>query len=256
MGVLGGIARCDATQRLVAWLAAYYIRIVRRTTRWSVLGAEGPQRLWREGRPFIVCFWHGRMFMLPPGWTVDRPVKMLISHHRDGRLIARTVGRFGIGAVSGSTSKGAFTALRGILHELEAGTCIGLTPDGPRGPRMRASVGVIGIAQRAGVPIIPATFATSRRRILRSWDRFLLPLPFGRGVYGWGEAIEVAHDADAPAREAARRELEERLNALTNQADRICGHPPVEPGPARAPTEISRGTAGEDTGQETARGGP
>jgi hypothetical protein len=90
---------------------------------------------------------------------------------------------------------------------------------------------------------------------MRSWDRFLLPLPFGRGVYAWGEAIEVPRDADAPAREAARRELEDRLNALTTEADRICGHRPIEPGPARAPAEISRDTAGENPPLEAARGG-
>lgn len=256
MGLFKGFLRREATQRLIATLAAGYVRLVGRTIRWTVLGAEGPQSLWREGRPFIVCFWHGRMFMLPPGWTSDRPVKILISQHRDGRLIAQTVARFGVGTVSGSTSRGAVAALRGILRELQAGVCVGITPDGPRGPRMRASAGVIGIARRAGVPIIPATFATSRRRILRSWDRFLLPLPFGRGVYTWGEAIEVARDADPAACEAARRELENRLNALTNEADRICGHPPVEPGPARAPAEISRDTAGEDPRLESVEGAP
>jgi hypothetical protein len=254
LGSLKEFLRREATQSLIARLAAGYVRMVGRTMRWTVLGAEGPQRLWDEGRPFIVCFWHGRMFMLPPGWTSDRPVKILISHHGDGRLIARTVARFGIGTVSGSTSRGAIAALRGILRELEAGTCVGITPDGPRGPRMRASAGVIGIARRAGVPIIPATFATSRRRIFRSWDRFLMPLPFGRGIYAWGEAIEVAPDADASAREAARRELEDRLNALTGEADRLCGHPPVEPGPARAPAEISRDTAAADPRLETVEG--
>jgi lysophospholipid acyltransferase (LPLAT)-like uncharacterized protein len=254
VGLVKSVLRRGGTQGLIARLAAAYVRLAHRTIRWTVLGADGPQRLWREGRPFIVCFWHGRMLMLPPGWATDRPVKILISHHRDGRLIARTVARFGIGTVGGSTSRGAVAALRAILRELDAGVCVGITPDGPRGPRMRASAGVIGIARRAGVPVIPATFATSRRRILRSWDRFLLPLPFGRGVHAWGEAIEVARDADAQAREAARRELEDRLNALTNEADRICGHPPVEPGPARPRAEISRDTAAEDARHEAAGG--
>ena len=97
---------------------------------------------------------------------------MLISQHRDGQLIARTVRRFGIASIAGSTSHGGSAALRAILRALKAGQCIGVTPDGPRGPRMRATGGAVDIARLSGVPILPAAFATSRRRVLGSWDRF------------------------------------------------------------------------------------
>ena len=119
--------------------------------------------------------------------------------------------------------------MRAILRAIADGDCIGITPDGPRGPRMRASAGAVHIARLAGVPIFPATFSTARRRVFGSWDRFLFPLPFSRGVYLWGEPITLARNADSAAVEAARQQLEDRLNDLTREADRICGHPAIEP---------------------------
>ena len=100
------------------------------------------------------------------------------------------------------------------------------TPDGPRGPRMRAKPGVVRLAMAAGVPIVPITFAASNQRLLDSWDRFALALPFARGVLAFGAPLELAADGDP---EAARQLLEERLNELTGEADRALGLPPLEP---------------------------
>ncbi|MBD3666551.1 MAG: lysophospholipid acyltransferase family protein, partial [Kangiella sp.] len=153
---------------------------------------------------------------------------------RDGQIIARTVGHFGIKTVAGSSSKGGAQALRAMVKALKAGDCVGITPDGPRGPRMRATDGIVNLARLAGVPIIPATFGATRGRVLGSWDRFLVAWPFGRGVIVWGDPITVARDADADALAAARAEVEESLNAITAEADRLTGRVPVEPAEAAA----------------------
>ena len=94
---------------------------------------------------------------------------------------------------------------------------------------MRASAGLINAARLAGVPILPCTYAVSLRRVLASWDRFVLAFPFGRGVFLWGEPIAVAPDGGEAALERARATLEARLNALTREADLLCGAVPVEP---------------------------
>ena len=83
-----------------------------------------------------------------------------------------------------------------MLKRLKEGDCVGITPDGPRGPAMTASIGIVNVARLARVPIVPITYATSRRRVLATWDRFHLALPFGRGVYLWGEPIEIAAELD------------------------------------------------------------
>jgi lysophospholipid acyltransferase (LPLAT)-like uncharacterized protein len=229
------ITRSDLLSALLAWLAAWYIRVVFQTLRWTINGLDQLRACHDRGQGFIFCFWHGRMMMLPAAWHGSRKLHMLISDHPDGRLIARTIRHFSIATVTGSSSKGGAAALRTILRLLKSGLGVGFTPDGPRGPRMRASLGVVQAARLSGAPIFPTTYSTTRRRLFQSWDRFLLPLPFGRGVLLIGAPIRVARDADEAALERARAEVEERLNALTREADRRCGWPPIEPAPL--PTE-------------------
>ncbi len=226
------ILKSDGFRRLLCWLGAQYIRFAHATGRWQVIGGAAAQAMWRDGKPFILCFWHGRLLMMPYCWPRDRTIHMLISQHRDGQIIARTVGHFGIRTVAGSSSKGGAQALRAMVKALKAGEWVGITPDGPRGPRMRASDGVVSLARLAGVPIIPATFGAARGRVLGSWDRFLVAWPFGRGVIVWGDPIEVPRDADATALEAARQSVEDALNDITAEADRLTGRAPVEPAEA------------------------
>jgi lysophospholipid acyltransferase (LPLAT)-like uncharacterized protein len=225
------VLRHEGLRRGLCWLGAQYIRLVHATCRWEVIGGDIPERRWQDGKPFILAFWHGRLLMMPYVWRRDRAIHMLISHHRDGRLIADTVKHFGIETVSGSTNRGGTAALRGMLKALKAGESVGITPDGPRGPRQRVSGGIVDVARLAGVPVIPASYAVQRRRLLGTWDRFVLALPFSKGVFVWGRPIEVPRDASAAALEALREEVELRLNALTAAADARMGHPALEPAP-------------------------
>jgi len=152
------------------------------------------------------------------------PFHMLISAHRDGRIIAGAMTYFGIETIAGSTSRGGSSALRKILKRLKEGGCVGITPDGPRGPAMTVSIGIVNIARLAGVPIVPATYATSRRRELASWDRFHLALPFGRGVFLFGEPIEIGAELDETGLEDVRCLIEARMVEMVREADRRVGH--------------------------------
>lgn len=219
----------EAGQAVLAWLAALYVRLVFRTSRWHWQGFDTADALVRAGRPFIVCFWHNRLLLMPCAQRPPMRYHMLISGHRDGRLIARTIGHFGSGTVAGSSSRGGTAALKRCVELLAAGESVGITPDGPRGPRMRAVAGAVEIARRSGAPMLPVTYSVVRRRVLRSWDRFLVPLPFNRGVFIVGAPIEVPARADVEQVEAARLELERRLNAISAEADRLTGHAPIEP---------------------------
>ncbi len=99
-----------------------------------------------------------------------------------------------------------------------------ITPDGPRGPAMSVSIGIINAARLAQVPIVPITYATSRRRILASWDHFHVALPFGRGVFLWGEPIEIATDLGEAELDDTRRLIEARMVEMVCEADRRVGH--------------------------------
>ncbi len=228
------VLRNGAVRGGLCALAALYIRLAHATGRWRAEHRDIPESFWRQGKPFIVAFWHGRLLMMPLGWRNGAPVSMLISQHRDGKLIARVIRHFGFGSIGGSERRGGAAAVRAAIKALKRGECVGITPDGPRGPRMRASAGVIDIARLSGAAILPTAFATSRRRVLSSWDRFVIALPFSRAVYVWGEPVTVPREIDSAGREAARRALEEGLNAVTREADRLVGQDTIEPAPAAA----------------------
>lgn len=227
------IIRNPIVQAALCWLVAAYVRLVYWTGRWTIVGDEALVGYVTSGKPFIIAFWHGRLLMIPfSNKKQGRSVDMLISNHPDGRLIAKTVGHLGVGTIVGSTSRGGTKAARELTRRLrdEKGI-IGITPDGPRGPRMRASDGVVALARLAEVPIFAVAYSTSRGKQLGSWDRFLLPYPFSRGVFAWSDPIHVPNDADKTVLDSKRIEVESTLTAVLRRCDKMMGRPPVEPAP-------------------------
>ncbi|MBR72993.1 MAG: hypothetical protein CMM30_08660 [Rhodospirillaceae bacterium] len=227
--MLRKISQTAIAQITFSFMAAIFIKVVSLTSSFKTIGDEKALIHIQNQKPFIVAFWHGRLLMAPKGWARKAPLEVMISHHKDGELITRTAAFFGIGAVRGSSSKGGSTALRNMVKSLKAGNFVGITPDGPRGPRMRAQMGVISLAQISGVPIFPATYAVSRRKIINSWDRFIIAFPFSKGVYLWGEPIFVPRDANQELLEIKRKILENRLNLLCEEADEMVGVIPIKP---------------------------
>ncbi|MEX2629783.1 MAG: lysophospholipid acyltransferase family protein [Tistlia sp.] len=246
------LVRSDVGRRLLAAAIAAYIRLVHATTRWEREMPASTRALLEGGSPCVVAFWHGRMLAMRGAWT-DRPERLhlLISGHRDGRLISTALERLGFPSVSGSSRRGGAAALRAMGRELAQGACVGITPDGPKGPRMRVKAGAIKAAQLAGVPIVPVSASARPARLLGSWDRFLVLLPFGRARVLWGEPLAVPRRAGEAELQALAGELERRLIALTEQADRALGRAPVAPDPRPAPgTSQAKGAAGAAPGRD------
>jgi lysophospholipid acyltransferase (LPLAT)-like uncharacterized protein len=221
-----------AARRALVWLAARYLALIRATTRWSVECPAATRTLIDQGRPFIICFWHGRLALTPAAQPEGRRVHGLMSGHRDGLLYARAIAGLGLDSVEGSSRRGGGEALRRLCRLLARNEIVAITPDGPRGPRMRVKPGAVKAAQLSGAPLVPLAAAARRQRRLGTWDRFCLALPFSRGVILWGEPIPVPRRAEPEALEGRRRVLEQRLNGLTAEADRRCGQDAVEPAPA------------------------
>jgi len=169
------------------------------------------------GGPFIVAMWHGRLALLHHLRHSQKPLIALISTHRDGQLISKCAWWFDMRTVAGSSSRGGMQAVRELMRLAKAGHSLFITPDGPRGPCMQVNEGIIGIARLSGLPILPASISTSRGIFLRSWDRFLVPLPFSRTVIRWGEPIHVTRDC-ATAEVTAR--LAASLTEVQESADR------------------------------------
>ena len=244
MSAIRRIAQRPLVTAALSWLAARYLRFVWNTGRWTVENQKVATSMVAEGKPFIACFWHGRMLMIPNAWVYKAPVSILISHHRDGVFISRTLGHLGVGTIAGSSSRGGGSALIAMVRALKRGEYIGITPDGPRGPRMRVAPGAIFAAKLSGAALLPVTFAASRHRVFLSWDRFVLPFPFTRGVIRVGDPIEVPCQTDEIRAEEIRQNLEQVLIDLTMTLDSELGHEPVLPEESQSIAEFSasRGT--------------
>ena len=214
-------------QSSIAWLVALFIRLIYKTSRWDVEVHPVTQKLVEEQASAIGVFWHSRLLIFAPYWEGKDNVRMLISGHRDGLIIAKSIRYFGFGTVRGSSNRDSRTATNALRKALEKGETIAITPDGPRGPRMKLQQGCTRLAMATGTPVIPMAYSARRGPFLKTWDRFLLPFPFNRGIIICGEPISPAEfDGD---HEGFRGHVENRLNALTQETDQRCGREPILP---------------------------
>jgi hypothetical protein len=202
--------------RLGPWFAYWTVKILARTMRFEEIHPEIPRRFWDKGIPFIVAFWHARLLMMPLAYK-GKGLSFLVSPHRDGQVVGKALERFGFHAILGSTTRKGFSGFKKMVKA--HGSDIAIVPDGPRGPRCRAQIGVVELARLTGRSVIPLTFSASKRIIFNTWDRFLLPYPFSKGVFIFGEPIEMDQHGDRAHLEEKRILLENRLNELTESAD-------------------------------------
>jgi len=210
---------------LAARLAALVLAALARSLRWRELGGDGVRALIARRQPFILVFWHGRLAMVPRLYRRigGRKVKILISEHRDGELIARAMAHWGFESVRGSTRRGAVRAAKGMLRAAREGYDLAITPDGPQGPREVLQVGVVELARLSGLPLVPVTFSARWAWEFGSWDRFLLPRPGSRAVAIWGEPLWVASSAPSAGLEPLARQLEDSMRAMRQRADEMVG---------------------------------
>ncbi len=136
--------------------------------------------------------------------------KILISASKDGELIARTMQYFGQGAVRGSSSRGGRAAFRALIVQAREPVDLVITPDGPKGPRHQLKEGVVQLTRLTGRPVIPMAFACSRGHRFGSWDRFLFPFPFARGVFAYGAPVHwMAEESPVSFQSRLQQAMEE-----------------------------------------------
>ncbi len=223
------LRRCKDELRdyLIVHLGILVLRVLQASLRWKWSGFDGERRRWVDGPPLIGVFWHNRQLMMPwvfvrcrKRWS-RRTLYMLISEHRDGRLIARAIKTLGISSVAGSSTHGGSRALRELIEKVKGGDHAAITPDGPRGPRGELKTGVIRLAMATGAPIVPVAYGASRVWRFKSWDGMLLPRPFSRGAFVMGEPLFIPPDINETEIESFRLQVQKALDAVTAEADRL-----------------------------------
>jgi lysophospholipid acyltransferase (LPLAT)-like uncharacterized protein len=226
---------------LLAPLFSLHTWIVYRTSRCATGNDDAALRYLGRDKPVIACFWHGRlmgMFVfcvavrdgkLGAGWPRAMPLHGMVSRRNEGRLFEMALRLLRVPRVVGATGDEGTAAARSIRSATARGSSVLMAPDGPRGPVMRASAGTIRLAALSGAPLLPIGCGISRGRGLRTWDRLVVPWPFGRLVYVFGEPIEVPKRVSDERLGALQRLLEERLTAATVEADRLSGKQRLAP---------------------------
>jgi len=198
-------------------LGALAVRLLARTL--TVRRDEGPAgALWAGGAPLIFAVWHSRILLLPYLYR-GRRLRVLASRSRDGEVVARLLARFGLETVRGSSSRGGAEALRRLVRSLDEGWGVVVVPDGPKGPREIVKPGIVTLAALSGAAVVPLAVGASSDWRMASWDGFRIPRPFSRCVVRFGEPIRVPSRGAREAQEAARKEIEAALRAVTWRAD-------------------------------------
>lgn len=209
--------------RILARLIWMLVRGLSATIRWSYAPNDNAEKSLQSGQ-VIFAVWHNRLalcFSVYRRYMRDRvrqhrQLAGLVSASRDGGLLTRVIELFDAKPVRGSSSRRGAQALIELRSAAAAGYDLAITPDGPRGPLYTVQEGIITLAQVTGCPIVPVAYWMGWKVVLRSWDRFQIPLPFSRCCIQFGEPIYVPADAGPEDRERFRAELEKSLRAITH----------------------------------------
>lgn len=229
----GDEAGAGAGRRWLGRVVALGVRLLYRTLRVERRGREAVEAILARGEGYAYGFWHGRQLVLLGAHDGER-CAIMVSLSRDGAIQKEVCDEFGYLVVRGSSSRRGRKALAELSALVAEGWNPALAVDGPRGPAGRVQPGLLALARRHGLWIVPLACASRRRIVLSSWDRTEIPLPFTRAVVVYGLPFRVSDLPGGEGRggtEVARAELEARIIEAVATADRACGREPPGPGP-------------------------
>ncbi len=213
----------------------HFILLALRTVLWRValwwcrslrverVDAEQLDRLREEGKNYVVAFWHGSMLV---GWFLHRPqkgetVSALVSQSKDGEYLSAILEKWKYTMIRGSSHIGGREAMQLMIDAVGKGSSLAITPDGPRGPFHEMKMGAVRTAQMTHVPLIVVGIASERKRILRSWDKFEVPLPFSRVAAMYSPPIDIPAELNGGPLDEFKCDIERQLHRLSREAEQL-----------------------------------
>tara|TARA_B100002003_G_C13858848_1_gene420593 strand:+ start:28 stop:693 length:666 start_codon:yes stop_codon:yes gene_type:complete len=207
-------------QHILGLIVAVYIFIVRITSSIHFENKSVPDTFLLNNKPFILAFWHNQLMMISFCWKSKKKINILASSHSDGRFGSIIGKYFKLKNIPISSKDNNFI-LRSIINILNTKQYIGITPDGPRGPKEIVSEGIIKIARASKTPIIPCGFWSSRNIQLKSWDAFLVTLPFSKCFFVWHDPIYIPKNLKdieiAEYQNLLKKMIDESINKAKNK---------------------------------------
>ena len=208
-------------QNILGFLTFLYIRAVNFTSSIKLENESIPRQFWNDDKPFILAFWHSQLMMIGFSWKKNKNVNILASGHSDGRFGAIVGKYFNLNNIQ-TSEKNKNVSLRSVFKLLNDNNYIGITPDGPRGPKEIVSEGIIKIAKKSKVPIIPIGFWSSKNFKLKSWDSFLITLPFSKCSFVWNKPLEIPYNIQENQIQHYQKLLQEKINQSVKKAQNNC----------------------------------
>jgi hypothetical protein len=207
-----------AVAKRVLWLAAWLLCLTIRIKKYNSSLFENYRR---NNNQSVIAFWHGSMLV---GWFLHRPhsggpVAALVSQSEDGEILSSTLSRWGYVMIRGSSHVGGKEAMQLMVDAITRGNALCITPDGPTGPRHQMKMGAVRAAQRAHVPLFLVGIAANRKKILKSWDRFEIPLPFSNVSVWYSGPLMVPGDLQDESLDVFLAETQAQLHALNLKAE-------------------------------------
>ena len=208
-------------QNILGFFTFLYIRAVKLTSTIQFENESIPKQFWSNDKPFILAFWHSQLMMIGFSWKKNKNVNILASGHSDGKFGAIVGKYFNLNNIQ-TSKKNKSISLKSIFKLLNDNNYIGITPDGPRGPKEIVSEGIIKIAKSSKVPIIPIGFWSSKNFKLKSWDSFLITLPFSKCSFVWSKPLEIPNNIHKNQIQYYQKLLQEKINQSVKKAQNNC----------------------------------
>ena len=212
-------------QTLISLIGSFYVLTVYKTSKVNLKNRKKIENLLERNESFIYSFWHDQLLMCPLTWQSNSNIKVLISKHRDGDIIAQLISNLGFEAIRGSThktnkikNKGGLLSARKMIKSLKNGISIGISPDGPKGPRHKVSEGILSISRLSESVILPVGIGFKKKWVLNTWDKFIIPKPFNEITVIWGDPIPAI--TNEKNNHQFKTKLESKMNNLTAQANK------------------------------------
>ncbi len=220
MRVLKRLSKTSIGQRLIGFLFYFITKLISCSIRWEYFEQSRKSKIFDNRHKYIFCCWHNKLFLGPHLLPRNRVINALQSSHSDGMITSLAFQYLGMNVILGSSKRGGIQAFRKMVRCLQLGESIAITPDGPKGPKEKVKEGVIKLAQMTNTPIIPLVWATRKFKTINSWDNFVLPYPFSKGIYSFGKPIYIKKKINLDKFELERQNLENEIKRLTKILER------------------------------------
>ena len=215
MRILKHFSKTSLGQKLTGFLFYFITNLIARSIKWQYFEQSNKSTIFDNKHKYIFCCWHNKLFLGPHLLPRNRVINALQSSHSDGMITSVAFKYLGMNVILGSSKKGGMQAFRKMIKRLQLGESIAITPDGPKGPKEQVKEGIIKLAQISNTPIIPLVWATEKFKTINSWDDFVLPYPFSKGIYCYGKPINIKKNVNVNQFELKRQKLENELKRLT-----------------------------------------